>query len=164
MGNRQTFLLAAVLSLAAGVNAGEGPMLVPVKRLSLEVAQRIAEAAVAACDGTGVQAGATVVDRNGIPQVVLRNTLAPPVVLEVSLGKARAAAMFNAPTSSLGAEADSALGRVPGLVLLAGGLPVQVGGHLLGGIGVSGAPSSEEDEACARAGIEAVLEDLEMAE
>ena len=46
----------------------------------------------------------------------------------------------------------------------AGGLPIQVGGSLLGGVGVSGAPSGETDEMCAQAGINAVQDDLEMAD
>jgi uncharacterized protein GlcG (DUF336 family) len=44
----------------------------------------------------------------------------------------------------------------------AGGVPIQVGGALLGGVGVSGAPSGETDQACAQAGVEAVQVDLEM--
>jgi uncharacterized protein GlcG (DUF336 family) len=43
-----------------------------------------------------------------------------------------------------------------------GGLPVQAGGQLLGGVGVSGAPSGKTDEACAQAGIDQVIDDLEM--
>jgi uncharacterized protein GlcG (DUF336 family) len=44
----------------------------------------------------------------------------------------------------------------------AGGLPIQAGGQLLGGVGVSGAPSGKTDEQCAQAGIDLVLDDLEM--
>ena len=44
----------------------------------------------------------------------------------------------------------------------AGGVPIQAGGRMLGGVGVSGAPSGETDEACAEAGVEAVIDDLEM--
>ena len=45
----------------------------------------------------------------------------------------------------------------------AGGAVVQVGGALVGGVGVSGAPSGETDEECAKAGVAAVQDDLEMA-
>ena len=44
----------------------------------------------------------------------------------------------------------------------AGALPIMAGGAILGGVGVSGAPSGEADEACAQVGLEAVLDDLEM--
>ena len=46
--------------------------------------------------------------------------------------------------------------------MAAGGLPIEVGGSLIGGVGVSGAPSGEVDEECAQAGVDAVLDDLEM--
>ena len=48
------------------------------------------------------------------------------------------------------------------MAFLAGGLPIQAGGRLYGGIGVSGAPDGKTDEACAQAGIDAVIDDLEM--
>jgi uncharacterized protein GlcG (DUF336 family) len=47
-------------------------------------------------------------------------------------------------------------------VIAAGGLPIQAGGELVGGIGVAGAPSGETDERCARAGYEAISEELEL--
>ena len=39
---------------------------------------------------------------------------------------------------------------------------VDIGGNLYGAIGISGAPSGQTDEGCAKAGIEAVSEDLEL--
>ena len=39
---------------------------------------------------------------------------------------------------------------------------IQASGSLLGGIGVSGAPGAKEDDLCAAAGIEAILEDIEL--
>jgi uncharacterized protein GlcG (DUF336 family) len=44
----------------------------------------------------------------------------------------------------------------------AGGVPINIGGTIMGGVGVSGAPSGEIDEKCAVAGIDAVRADLEM--
>lgn len=157
------FVAGACLILSGGVLADE-PMTVDVKRLSLSTAEIMARAALDACEQQGIQIGVTVLDRNGIPQVVLRNTVAPPVTLEISRGKAYAAVMFNTPTSQLGDRAATPIGRVAGVVMSSGGLPVQVGGNLLGSIGVSGAPSGETDEACAQAGLDAVLDDLEMAD
>ncbi len=56
------------------------------------------------------------------------------------------------------------MGKTPGLVFSAGGLPIQAGGAIIGGIGISGAPSGETDEKCAQAGLDAIQDDLEMAE
>ena len=41
-----------------------------------------------------------------------------------------------------------------------GGLPIKLGDNTIGGIGVSGAPGGENDEACAQAGIDEVAEQL----
>jgi len=43
-----------------------------------------------------------------------------------------------------------------------GGVPIQVGGALLGAVGVSGAPSGLTDEECARAGVDAIRDELEL--
>ncbi len=157
------FLVALVVGMVvfSGVEAA-GSLTVSFERLSLETARRIADTALVDCREKGIQIGVTVVDRDGISQVVLRDSIAPRIALEISRGKAYAAAMFGVPTSELGNRADTPIGRVPGLVMSAGGVPVQVGGTLLGAVGVSGAPSGEIDEACARAGVEAVRDDLEL--
>jgi uncharacterized protein GlcG (DUF336 family) len=140
----------------------DAPMITPIQRITMETAQTIAKAAIDACRKQGISAGVTVVDRNGIAQAVLRDTLAPPITLPVSQKKAYAAANFNAATSSLEERAKTALGNLPELMLGTGGLPIQAGGSMLGGVGVSGAASGEADEACAQAGLDAVVDDLEM--
>lgn len=135
---------------------------VNLKRLTMEKANQIALGAVEACRKQGIQIGVTVVDRNGIVQVTMRDTIAAQITLPISRQKAFTAVNFNAATSALKDRADSPIGRIDGLVMSAGGLPVQAGGQLLGGVGVSGAPSGETDEACALAGIDQVIDDLEM--
>ncbi len=141
----------------------DAPLTAPVQRITMETAQTIAKATIDACRKQGISAGVTVVDRNGIAQAILRDTLAPPVTLPVSQRKAYTAANFNAATSTLESRAQTALGtNTPEMYMGAGGLPIQAGGNMLGGIGVSGAPSGEADEACAQAGLDAVVDDLEM--
>ncbi len=142
--------------------ADEVSRTINIKRLSLETAQEIAHGAIEACRKEGIQIGVTVVDREGTTQAVLRDTIAAPITLEISRQKAFTAVNFNAATSQLVSRANTPIGRVEGLVMSAGGLPVQAGGMLLGGVGVSGAPSGETDEACAQAGIDKVVDDLEM--
>ncbi|MGB9368535.1 MAG: heme-binding protein, partial [Xanthobacteraceae bacterium] len=39
---------------------------------------------------------------------------------------------------------------------------VEAGGSVLGGVGISGAPGGDADEACAKAGIEAVRDRIEF--
>jgi uncharacterized protein GlcG (DUF336 family) len=154
---------AALLGAATPVHAAEQPLMVHTPQLSLDTAQRIADTAIKTCRSKGVSIAVTVLDRGGNPQVVLRDTLAARLTLQISREKAYAALSFNTPTYALGARADTPLGRVPGLLMSAGAVPVHAGGQLLGAVGVSGAPSGTTDEACAKAGVAAVQDDLDMA-
>ncbi len=155
-------IAALTLTFAISPAMAEEEMVVNIKRLSMETTQAMAMAAVEACRKQGINVGVTVVDRNGIPQVMLRDTLAAHLTIEISKRKAYTAANFNAATSTLEDRADTAVGRFDDLIMSAGGVPINVGGFIYGGIGVSGAPSGETDEMCAQAGLDAVSEDLEM--
>lgn len=161
-------LLAAVVGVmlcSAPAQADEQPPLINIKRLSLEMALKLAQGAIAQCRKEGVQIGVTVMDRGGHPQVVLRDVLAPDLTLTISRQKAYTAMSFNSATSAMEKRftAPFSVGKVEGLVFSAGGLPITAGGSIVGGVGVSGAPSGEQDERCARAGLDAISADLEMA-
>ena len=151
-----------VAGLLASAAVGAEPGTVTIKRLSLDAALKIAQGTVHACRAKGVQAGVTVVDRDGTPQVMLRDTLAPPITESISRMKAVTAVNFSAPTSALAQRADTPIGRVPGVVMSPGGIPVVVGGAIIGGVGVSGAPDGKTDEECATLGAKPVVEDLEL--
>lgn len=139
-------------------------MTIPVKRLTLDASLRIAQAAIEQCRKEGVQVAVTVVDRSGHAQVVLRDVLAMDITLTISKQKAHTAMAFNTPLSQLQSRFNKPylVPKIDGLILGAGGIPINVGGSILGGVGVSGAPSGETDEKCAKAGLEAILTDLEM--
>lgn len=159
----KTPILGMLLStlVVAPVLAEDVPI-IAVKRLSMDMATQVAQGAVAACRDKGIQIAATVVDREGNVQVTLRDTIAAPITVPISKMKAFTAVNFNAATSAMTERADTPIGRLDGLVMSAGGVPIQVGGALIAGVGVSGAPSGETDEECAQAGIDAVMDDLEM--
>lgn len=77
----------------------------------------------------------------------------------ISIGKARTAALFQRPTSTF--ENIIRQGRTPMLALndftpLQGGVPIQVEGQTVGAIGVSGAASAQQDEEIALAGAAAL--------
>jgi len=161
---KKTCLTVALVSAIASMpSVAEDSMVVQVKRMSMDTAMKVAKATVDACREKGIQIGVTVVDRDGVAQAVLRDTIAPTITLPISEGKAYTAVMFGVPTSELGERANTPIGRVPGVVMSAGGVPIQVAGSLLGGVGVSGAPSGETGQECAQAGVDAVQPDLEMA-
>ena len=88
----------------------------------------------------------------------------PALTLAVSRAKAYAAVSFVLPTSQLEGRFTTPFGppAVGGMVLSPGGVPIQAGGELVGAIGVSGAPSGQTDERCARALVDAIVEDLEL--
>ncbi len=162
---RQIAALAAFSLLPLTATAQDQPVMVNIKRLSLEMAEQIAKSTIEACREEGVQVAVTVVDRGGHPQVVMRDVLAMDLTLTISRQKAYTAMSFNSPTSALEGRfpGNYSVPKVEGLVIAAGGLPITAGGTILGGVGVSGAPSGETDEKCAQAGLEAVAADLEMA-
>lgn len=142
--------------------AEDAVSMVSTKRLTLPTAVKVAQAAIDHCTEKGIQIGVTVVDREGIIQVTLRDTIAAQITVPISHRKAYTAANFNSATSALGERANSPVGRAPMILMSAGGLPIVVSGSLVGAVGVSGAPAGETDEECAQAGIDAVLDDLEM--
>lgn len=79
-----------------------------------------------------------------------------------AMAKGESSARFRMPTAQIGdrLQGNPAMGHVPGLLGVRGGLPIfTAGGQPLGGIGVSGAPS-EVDEKCAQAAIDAVAAEL----
>ncbi len=168
--NKLAHLIIVSLSLLAmaapALAEDEQPVLVTIPRMSLDTALSAARTAINTCRKEGVQVAVTIVDRGGHPQVVLRDVLAMDLTLAVSRNKAYTALSFNTPISQLTQRFTSpfSVAKTPGLVFSAGGLPIQAGGAIIGGIGVSGAPSGETDEKCAQAGLDAIQDDLEMAE
>lgn len=156
-------LLAAALP-AAAQTTGKQPVLVSIKRMSLDTALKAARGAIEACRKEGVQIAVTVIDRSGDAQVVLRDVLASDLTLKVSHAKAYAAVSFVTPTSQVEGRFTRPFDppAVGGVVTTAGAVPIQAGGELVGAIGVAGAPSGQIDERCARAGFDAIVEDLEL--
>jgi uncharacterized protein GlcG (DUF336 family) len=127
--------------------------------LPLSLANQLAGQAVAACQEKGFAVTATVVDRAAQVKAVQRADNAGPHTLDSALHKAYTAASMKAPTSTVLENsqkypAAQHLGDIPGLLLLAGGVPVKVGNETIGAIGVGGAPSGQIDEQCAQAALD----------
>ncbi len=154
-----------LMSVPGLAQADELQAVVKIPRLTLEAAGKIAHGAVEACRKQGIQIGVTVVDRSGDPMVFLRDTLAPRITIEVSRQKAFTAVNFNAALSTMENRFTQpfSVGKVDGLVFSAGGIPIQAAGNIVGAVGVSGASTGEQDEACAREGIKSILFELESA-
>ena len=135
------------------------------RSLTVETALRAAQAALASCRKAGYQVGVAVTDRSGVLQVYLRDRFAHTV--EVAARKAWTAASFRITTTALGIETQagrpmSGIRHSPGVLAIGGGLPIEAAGAVIAAIGVSGAPGGEADDACAKAGIDAIQMDIEM--
>ena len=146
--------------LMSGLQASEKQVL-ETKVLSTHMAQRVAAAALHACDELGYQVGVAVVGRNGNLLAFLRDPLSGPHTIDISQKKAYTSASTRVPTAQLSDRRT--LNFADRLITVQGGLPINLGGYLYGGVGVSGA-TSEDDEVCAQAGIDAIREDIEFGE
>lgn len=133
---------------------------VTVKLMTADVAQRIVVAALEHCAKEGYQVTVAVVARDGRVQALLRHALASPVTVKIAEKKARTSANMRLPSMEVSKSLASASKK---LTRLRGGLPIEAGGQFYGGVGVSGA-TGEIDEACAQAGIDEVMSDLEFEE
>jgi uncharacterized protein GlcG (DUF336 family) len=162
---RSILAVAILVTGAAATAAAENDALVETKMMKPETALKLAQAALQNCRDAGAQVAVSVVDRSGVTQVILRDRYAGPHTPETARRKAWTAISFRGDTLSLSeaaAPGGPAYGAnfITGALMLGGGVPVDAGGVLVGAVGVSGAPSGRLDDQCARAGIEAVADDL----
>ena len=164
---KSLILAFTMMSGFSGQIMAETPALVTVRLLAPETALQLAQVAMNKCREMGSQVAVTVVDRMGVQQVMLRDRFAGPHTPETSWSKAKTAVSFRTDTLSMSDITRPETPRygarfIPGAMMLGGGVPVEAGGFIVGGIGVSGGPDGKTDDMCARAGIEAIVEKLEF--
>jgi uncharacterized protein GlcG (DUF336 family) len=131
--------------------------------IPLKLAQQLVEATQAACADQGFPITVSVLDRDGIDILLARGDGATGASVEVARDKAYAAVGFHNPTSALEDRVKTTgfgILTVEGFTVLPGGIPIEAGDELVGGIGVSGAPGGDIDENCAEAGLEAIAPSL----
>lgn len=151
--------LAAALLAPVAAAAQELPT---APYLPLEMAQTAAQAAVDACAAEGHNVSVAVVARSGVTKVNLRADNAGPHTVGSSTGKAFTSASMGRDTAGLAGfigsnpQNDGLRDMDSRLVIQAGGLPIRIGGALVGGIGAGGAPSGDIDATCVRAGLDAI--------
>lgn len=160
------FAALAFLTALAAPAASQTAAPLAVRDMSMGLANAIALGVIEQCRKDGFQVSATVVNRAGQVMAVLRDDMAGPHTLDSSRRKAYSAASFKTTTTVLG-ERVSAAPTAPGsvkdindIVVLAGGVPITVGGAVIGAVGVGGAPTGTADEVCAKAGIAKVADAL----
>ena len=131
--------------------------------MSLDLANRIATAAVASCQDKGYAVTTTVVDRAGTVRAVQRADNAGPHTVDASRAKAYTSASAKNTTLAMMENAQknpaaATLVYLPGMLLVGGGVPVKVGNEVIGAVGIGGAPGGHLDEQCAMAALDKVKE------
>jgi uncharacterized protein GlcG (DUF336 family) len=130
--------------------------------LPLSLAGKAIQASLDACKKDGYKVSVSVVDRGGVLRAIARADGAGPHTIDSSRKKAYTAASFRRPTTEL-AELINKMQTLQALreindqvLMLGGGLPIELNGQVVGGIGVGGAPGADLDDACAQAGLDAI--------
>lgn len=163
-GRHGVCLAGALLLAALPLQANE---VVSVKRITMDLAAEIADAAVRACRDKGYQVSAVVVDRNGNTQMAMRDTLASRFTLQIAEEKANLVIMSGMPSAEFRRSREDIrpeLNHLDGIVVMDGGLPIEAAGSNIAAIGVSGAPGGDIDAECAEKGIASVQSRLDFIE
>lgn len=158
-------LLATTALLATNATAQSGTY--TTRLMTPETALKATRAALDECRKRGHQVTVAVVDRAGIAQALLRDRFAGPHTVNTAINKGWTAITFRTDTLELArltqpGTPSAGIREIPNVVAVAGGVNIASAGSTVGAIGVSGAPSGEADEACARAGIAAIKDELEF--
>ena len=156
--------LLTALALLPMTAAAQG--LLPTHRIPAELASQAVAEAVASCTKQGYAETAVLVDADGVRQAVLRGDRAGSHTLDSAYDKAYTSASFKNDTTALVERSKTAPGfanlftQLPHLILVGGGVVIKVGDEVVGAIGAAGAPGGNLDEACARAGLDKIRDQL----
>lgn len=160
MANRLMLAIAFVMLMPYTVPAADD--LPKEAVLPMGLAGKAIQASLDACNKDGYRVSVSIVDRSGVLRAMARADGAGPHTVDSSKKKAYTAASLRRPTTELA----ELINKVPTLqalrevndqmLMLGGGLPIEVGGEIVGGIGVGGAPGAHLDDACAQAGLDAI--------
>ena len=171
---RSLFRSSAVIALfTAAVSPALPDDLISTRKLSAALAMEAVTEAVASCEKKGFPVSAAVLNIDGRVQATLRGNGSAQTAYELAGDKAYTAVMLGAtrnedstreiidrmaatPTSWIGYANVGGLGKLPNVSLLRGGLRIKIGNEIIGGIGVGGAPTVDDDEACARAALDKI--------
>jgi uncharacterized protein GlcG (DUF336 family) len=157
-------IAAAALTLASAPSV-KAQAIITHHDLSAATALTMAETALDTCTKNGYRVSVSVVDREGETIVQVHGDNANPHTFENSRRKAYTARTFGIPSAEFAERYKSDPARwqqvtLPSIIAAAGALPIKVGDEVIGAIGVSGSPGGDKDEACAKAAIDKVADQL----
>jgi uncharacterized protein GlcG (DUF336 family) len=153
------FLAAATAALSVTAFAQ-----LPASRiLTLDVAQTIAQEAMAKCRADGYKVTVLVVDGLNAPKAMLRDDGASASTTEAAKMKATSTMLYNRPSGPaqpLAPGTTAPPATIPGTINAQGGVPIKVGNVTIGAVAVSGAPGGDKDAACANAALTKLADKL----
>jgi uncharacterized protein GlcG (DUF336 family) len=141
--------LFAVTAAAQDQRPGYGPA------INTATAKRIAAGVIAECQKNNWNIAVAVVDPHGALLYFERMEDTQYASNDIAIAKARAAATFRRPTRAFADvinKGGPATATLPGVVGSPGGVPIFVGGRIVGAAGVSGV-TGDQDEQCSKAGV-----------
>ncbi len=136
--------------------------------ISSELAQKMVNAVVAKARELGVTENVAILDDGGNLKAFSRMDGMPIPTIEMAQNKAYTALLGVSTQDFFNfIQGDpSLLAGIPTLARMAawgGGFPIEVDGEIVGAVGVSGAPTVQNDVDCARAALAVVSDELQVA-
>ena len=157
---KTTISTLLALLAATSITAPARAQIIEKKSLNLDGAKKAIAAVVDYAKKNNAPGGViAVVDEGGNLMALERLDGTFAMGATISIGKARTAVLFKKPTrffEELINKGRTAMTAVDGFTPLIGGIPIVIDGQVVGGIGVSGAASANQDEELALAGAAAV--------
>jgi len=155
---------AALAATSAVLSTSAFAQGLPTKKIiTIDVAQTIAQEAMAICRANGYKVSVTVVDDANILKAFLRDDGAPMGTVEIGRMKVNSVMAFgtaSGPPQNLPAGTPAPPPILPGTTNFMGGVPIKVGDQVIGAVSVSGAPGGDKDAACANAAVAKVADRL----
>src|SRR5438094_8795248 len=152
-------IIAVMMTVGASTHA----QIVEKKSINLDGAKKAIAAAVEYAKKNNAPGGViAVVDEGGNLMALERLDGTFAMGAAISIGKARTAVLFKKPTrffEELINKGRTAMTAVDGFTPLIGGIPIIIDDQVVGGVGVSGAASANQDEQLASAGANALIAD-----
>lgn len=146
------FALVSMQVSAQDQRPGYGPS------INLTAAKKIAAGVVAECQSNKWNVAVAIVDTHGFLVYFERAEDTQTASMKIAVLKAKAAATYRRTTrvfADVIAKGGPAIMTLPGVVASPGGVPIFVGGKIIGAVGVSGV-TGDQDEQCAKAGVAAM--------
>jgi uncharacterized protein GlcG (DUF336 family) len=158
-------LLTAVLTLAGTAPLTVHGQALTERNVSLQLARSLADAAIAACKKDGFDVTVAVVDRAGDLKLLMRHDTSNPHNADLARRKAYTSRTYGFSSMEFrnrtaGGSELAGQRQLAEVIALGGGVPILIGNERIGGLGLSGSPTQEDDEKCAQAALAAVAGSL----